>query len=176
MIFAAITIIYGCSKKSDSTSTPSTQSLFTCRSGGIIDTAAYSVNGQWFLASAFTPNGDGVNDVWRMYGTDNTHIHPPFTNYSLTVKNTSGTTLFTTTNFYSGWDGKNLSGNIVQGYYIADISFKNKYGTTANIKGYYITLYKDSCLNKDAAKDCFFGDQIDSVYGFINASREKICE
>ncbi len=51
-----------------------------------------------YVPNAFTPNGDGLNDVFRPAGTG---LH----NYRLEIYNRWGHTLFVTEDFLQGWDG-----------------------------------------------------------------------
>src|SRR5690606_28136500 len=63
------------------------------------------------IVNAFSPNGDGINDVW---------INPElnlYKNISVEVFDRNGVRLFHTTNPAEGWDGKNQHGQIVAGSY-----------------------------------------------------------
>ncbi len=51
-----------------------------------------------YIPNAFTPNGDGVNDLFRVYGT-------AFATTRLRVFNQWGQLLFITTDLAKGWDG-----------------------------------------------------------------------
>ena len=122
-----------------------------------------------YVPNAFTPNGDGLNDVFKS-------VCQNVSNYNLTIKDAFGFTLFTTTNPDDGWDGKNKSGATVQDYYNCSISLKdgngNNFSYTLTITSYQ---YQDGCLTKNCSH-CRFGDQIDPKLGFIYPTQEKICQ
>jgi gliding motility-associated-like protein len=115
-----------------------------------------------FAPNAFTPNGDGRNDVFGCVGMY-------FSNFLLTIKDQSGITIFSDTNISNQWDGKNLTGKIVKGYYTANISFKNIVGTTI-VKTMNITLYTDR--TSLSGGNCFYRDQINPKMGFIYQTQE----
>lgn len=52
-----------------------------------------------YFPTAFTPNNDGKNDLFRIRGADN------LTEYHLSVFNRFGQAVFETSNYLSGWDG-----------------------------------------------------------------------
>jgi gliding motility-associated-like protein len=53
-----------------------------------------------FVPSAFTPNGDGTNDVFKVLGTG------LITSLQLKIFNRYGQVVFETTEKNRGWDGK----------------------------------------------------------------------
>jgi gliding motility-associated-like protein len=115
-----------------------------------------------FVPNAFTPNGDGINDVFDCIGMY-------LSNFSLTIKDQSGVTLFSDTNISNHWDGTNLSGKVQKGYYNAVISFRNYSGTTIT-KSMIITLYTDPASLSGG--NCMFRDQINPKMGFIYPTQE----
>jgi gliding motility-associated-like protein len=68
-----------------------------------------------FIPNAFSPNDDGLNDVFKP-------ITRELEFYELTIVNRWGQILFTTQNIEEGWDGKNASA----GVYIAHLTYKVK--------------------------------------------------
>jgi len=77
--------------------------------------------GKIFLPNAFTPNDDGINDV---FGVDN-----PFAIEKmnlLEVIDRLGNTLFTTTDVFAKWDGKYKSKVVSPGVYLYRITFECK--------------------------------------------------
>jgi gliding motility-associated-like protein len=68
-----------------------------------------------FIPNAFSPNDDGLNDVFKP-------ITLELEFYELTIVNRWGQILFTTQNIEEGWDGKNASA----GVYIAHLTYKVK--------------------------------------------------
>jgi gliding motility-associated-like protein len=70
------------------------------------------------VPNAFTPNGDGINDVFKpaIYGTA--------VNYTMTIFNRWGQMIFKTRDPGKGWDGT-LSGELQpEGTYIWDCQFQ----------------------------------------------------
>jgi gliding motility-associated-like protein len=63
------------------------------------DTVYVKVFKDIFIPSAFTPNGDGKNDLWRIPSLQ------AFTSYELLVYNRFGQLVFQTKNQYQSWDG-----------------------------------------------------------------------
>lgn len=68
-----------------------------------------------FMPNAFSPNDDGLNDVFKP-------ITRELEFYELTIVNRWGQILFTTQNIEEGWNGKNASA----GVYIAHLTYKAK--------------------------------------------------
>lgn len=64
-----------------------------------------------FLPSGFSPNGDGVNDVFRLRS-------PPVQEFLLEVFNRKGQRLFSTTDMGSGWDGTSEGKEQPSGVYV----------------------------------------------------------
>lgn len=57
------------------------------------------------LPNAFTPNGDGINDIWRPRYTDSVET------MHVKIFNRFGQLLFESKEVYFEWDGKNGKGN-----------------------------------------------------------------
>ncbi len=82
-----------------------------------------------YLPSAFSPNGDGVNDVFRIkaFGLSKlTH---------LTVYNRWGSLVFTTSNMDSGWDGKQNGMAVAKGVYVWFLNGTDLTGTEVKQQG-----------------------------------------
>jgi gliding motility-associated-like protein len=52
------------------------------------------------IPNAFSPNGDGINDVWRITGTDQ------FPSVALSIFNRYGQLVYQSNNYNNSWDGK----------------------------------------------------------------------
>lgn len=86
-----------------------------------------------FLPSAFSPNGDGLNDVWEIYGDEN------LKNLEIKVFNRWGEVIFVTYSKNNKWDGTNFGMPLPVGTYI----WKAKYETSekkVEMKGYVAIL------------------------------------
>jgi gliding motility-associated-like protein len=81
------------------------------------------------MPSAFTPNGDVLNDVFKVK-------YPfPVKQFSMTIYNRYGEKVFETNNISEGWDG-NWKGTLqLQGTYVWIISFKGINNRQQNLKG-----------------------------------------
>ncbi|PCH68666.1 MAG: hypothetical protein COC01_03180 [Bacteroidetes bacterium] len=72
------------------------------------------------IPTVFTPNGDGENDVLAIY-------HKGIETFSLTIKNSVGTTIFETTDIDNYWDGQKDS-KTQQGRFKLTIEAKSSNG------------------------------------------------
>lgn len=102
---------------------------FDCRDTSFIDVRidyGYKV----FIPSAFTPNDDGLNDRFQVYGED-------VKDFSLNIFNRWGQLLYSSYDMENGWDGRTrLSENVVDGgLYIYAIKIKDKNGLDYTYKG-----------------------------------------
>jgi len=98
-----------------------------------------------FIPNAFTPNNDGFNDLWAVYGTD---IDPD--RFEMAVFNRWGEEVFQTTDLDEGWVGQSDDEKLdpTTWYYSLD-----------GVYAYRIVLYSESTNEKREIK------------GFINLTR-----
>ncbi|PLX23795.1 MAG: hypothetical protein C0599_03650, partial [Salinivirgaceae bacterium] len=87
------------------------------------DTVKIRVMGEFNPPSAFSPNGDGINDTCLIYGIDENF------SFSLKIYNRWGQLVFESKDagemLYEGWDGTNMNGNDVTigtYYYVIEYS------------------------------------------------------
>lgn len=86
---------------------------------------------EFYVPNAFTPNGDGKNDVWTPYGED---IDP--NNYQVDVFDRWGNNVFSTTVLGKGWDGTYTSSLTSQiDTYVWKVSLKDNQGNRHNFTG-----------------------------------------
>jgi gliding motility-associated-like protein len=88
--------------------------------GCIIEDTVWVRNGcdpSLYIPSIFTPNGDGINDFFRAYGTRISY-------YRLEIFNRWGDLLFTSDKIDQGWDGNHLNLPSPVGVYTYKISFE----------------------------------------------------
>ncbi|MCO4292163.1 gliding motility-associated C-terminal domain-containing protein [Solitalea sp. MAHUQ-68] len=83
------------------------------------------------ISNVFTPNGDGVNDLFKIEGVENSEN-------DLTVVNRYGSQIFRSTNYKNDWDGQGCS----DGTYFYLLKTKDKDGKVEVKKG-YITLIRN---------------------------------
>lgn len=82
-----------------------------------------------FIPTMFSPNGDGVNDVWSVIGSCINRIET-------TVYNQWGQMIFQSFNQGNGWDGT-YQGSVVpndQYVYVINVTYDN--GTTETFSGF----------------------------------------
>ncbi|RLD66821.1 MAG: hypothetical protein DRI84_03965 [Bacteroidetes bacterium] len=84
-----------------------------------------------WVPNAFTPNNDGVNDVFLPFIE---HVE----NYHLFIFNRWGELIFETQDYYKGWDGRYNGKNASQDTYIWRIDYTNYSGDNFNQYGYVI--------------------------------------
>ncbi|HYJ62489.1 MAG TPA: gliding motility-associated C-terminal domain-containing protein [Parafilimonas sp.] len=89
-----------------------------------------------FMPNAFTPNGDGLNDLFRI----------PLQNYnrliSFTIYNRWGEKIFTTQNISNGWNGMNKEYPAATGTYVYIIVMKSLDNKSTFTKKGYVTLIR----------------------------------
>jgi len=82
-----------------------------------------------YIPSAFSPNGDGLNETFGLVNGISTSI---FTFY---IFNRYGQLVFTTKDPFKKWDGKFKNKPCVSGMYIWMMTYKNKEGFIQTDKG-----------------------------------------
>ncbi|MBC5992118.1 T9SS type B sorting domain-containing protein [Pontibacter cellulosilyticus] len=87
-----------------------------------------------FIPSAFTPNGDGLNDVLEIKGKF-------IDSYTLKVYNSLGSVVFQSTGAATNWDGTYQGKPLPVGAYAYEITVKTEFGTTKRRTG-TITLLR----------------------------------
>lgn len=89
-----------------------------------------------FIPGAFTPNGDGKNDIFRV-------ISPfPYRDFEIIVFSRSGQIVFKSNSILNGWDGANKSGLLSPaGIYIWQVKYRNLNGQTVYRSGHLALLY-----------------------------------
>ena len=83
----------------------------------------------FYLPSAFTPNGDGLNDVVRPYLIGMKGL------YSFSVYNRWGHLIYFTNTYGDGWDGKHQNVTQAAGVYVWILRFYNADNKLVTEKG-----------------------------------------
>ncbi len=115
--------------------------LIVTHPNGCMDTTSQLIDifpsGELFMPNAFTPNGDGQNDIFipvaLLFGSND---------FSFSIWNRWGEQVFYSDNINTGWNGtKNNSGkNSPPGVYSYLIEFTDSRGATNLVKGYATLL------------------------------------
>lgn len=72
---------------------------------------------QLYIPNAFTPNGDGINDVFKP------ETDQPIVDYAMVIYNRWGNAVFKTNDINVGWDGTRNGGALPQDVYIYRITY-----------------------------------------------------
>jgi gliding motility-associated-like protein len=78
---------------------------------------------QLFVPNAFSPNGDGINDVFLITTSG-------LESFEMTIFNRWGEQVFNNQNYLQGWDGKNATNDV----YVVQITYKLKGKPTETVK------------------------------------------
>lgn len=81
------------------------------------------------MPNAFTPNGDGINDVYRAK-----QGHENIVSFRATIFNRRGERLFQWTDIDGGWDGTHHGHLVSDGVYYVKVEAKGADGQHFNIK------------------------------------------
>ena len=87
------------------------------------DTVNVKVLGNIKIPNAFSPNGDGINDSWRIDGLS------AYTDCDVSVYNRYGAELFRTRGYQQQWDGKNKGTILPSGTYYYVIALNDGFRT-----------------------------------------------
>ena len=93
-----------------------------------------------FVPDAFSPNGDGVNDVFRVVSSGDN-----ITNFSMQVFDRWGELVFESSDINKGWDGQLRNQLAPAGTYVWKITYhlsspSNTYGSTISKHGTVILI------------------------------------
>jgi len=87
--------------------------------GSWSNTIKVEVEGKLLIPDVFTPNGDGINDEWKIR---NVQFHPF---QQAVIYNRHGQVVYECKNEFIPWDGR-INGEIIQGTYLYQITFDSK--------------------------------------------------
>jgi gliding motility-associated-like protein len=111
--------------------------LIATNAGGCSDTAYLTIvvlNESFLLVpNVFSPNGDGINDEFKVQ-------YQYITEFNMTIANRWGTILYETANIDQGWDGKHNGNMCADGTYYYIIKAKGIEGKEYNLSG-HLTMF-----------------------------------
>lgn len=90
--------------------------------GSAADEVAVKVYSDLFIPNSFTPNGDGINDRFRVLPLDNYKV------LRFLVFNRWGSIVYSATDFTNGWDGNSKGMPQQSGSYIYHLELQNSSG------------------------------------------------
>ncbi|MCQ2285339.1 MAG: gliding motility-associated C-terminal domain-containing protein [Bacteroidales bacterium] len=90
-----------------------------------------------YIPNAFTPNGDGLNDEFKIQVPEDLNI----SNFEMSIFEPSGRLIFHSKNETQGWDGNFQGGKSSQGTYFYVVTYKDRVGEKHVEKGQLI-LYR----------------------------------
>lgn len=121
---------------------------------------------------AFTPNGDGINDLFLPIIKDKNDL--VFMRFEVFNRKRKKTYFSTIDNNTKGWDGKNADG-VKLGTDIYAWTFSGTTNTGAKVQWEGEVLLFKNCYDKLQPKKCNFGDMIIPGQGFVIPTREIQC-
>jgi gliding motility-associated-like protein len=102
--------------------------------GNASSTVSVHVYKDIFLPGAFSPNADGLNDVYHLFKLDSYQL------ISFAIFNRVGTKVFSTTNAGIGWDGNFRGAPQSAGNYVYYLEMKQGNGKKINRKGSIVLI------------------------------------
>lgn len=108
-----------------------------------------------FIPNIFTPNGDGLNDIWRICPYNGSNLYP---NSTVKIYSSMGFLLTQWNGFSSGWDGEYNGGYLDNGKYSYEITFNSTQKKTGCLCLYRCMVTSISDTNEACAKNCTSND------------------
>ena len=89
---------------------------------------------EFFIPSAFTPNGDGLNDLYFVQAN-----FVPRT-FEMSILNRNGDLVFLTRDMNIGWDGQHHGQTLPSGVYVCIIKYTDRHGNIQKKQGQLLLL------------------------------------
>ena len=89
---------------------------------------------EFFIPSAFTPNGDGLNDLFYVKA----NFEPK--SYELSIFNRNGDLVFITRDLNTGWDGSLHGKTLAHGMYVYVIKYRDTQGVEQKKQGQVLLI------------------------------------
>lgn len=131
-----------------------------------------TLTGLWYyLASAFTPNGDGINDELRLYYNNRLNVDSS----TITIWDMNGNGVFEGT-INEKWNGKDLKGVLCPaGHYPLYLKLRTTAGQQINTCGCVTILnYKGNCIYTGGYAYAV-PDELDTATGYTLATLDHLC-
>jgi gliding motility-associated-like protein len=167
VLFTAFVVFaFNCKKNKSTTNTAYCKTCSTTLISYKIDTDSV----YYFLPTAFTPNGDGINDIFSLV------FHNLVVDSStLTIWDMSGNEVFSG-NIGTRWDGRNLSGNkCAAGNYLVHVYLRTNKGVIFSTCACVTILqYTGNCIKTNGIT-YYFPDQLNIDSGFVFHTNDVLC-
>ena len=182
LLCLCFTLYISCKKSSDKSNTNTTiTNTFadSLRKSCTLPFVGVGDSSNFYLATAFTPNGDGVNDLYKIIGKTS-----DIASFLMTIYDTTGKLVFQTNNAARAWDGTDTSTGKQSTKYkfyveVAYTTTGNKSASAGTFLFLLSTNITLGCINivKADSSSYEFGDQFNIVTGFNPAftSGESYC-
>jgi gliding motility-associated-like protein len=159
-------------KKSDSAPVQNLATCTTC-SNTLLEQTPDTLTGAWYyLPTAFTPNGDGLNDVFQLYySRDKFNVDSS----TITIWDLNGNGVFKG-NINERWDGKDLKGvRSPTGHYPLYLKLRTTAGVQITACGCVsILAYKGTCIFTGGVR-YYLPDELDTARGFTYPTYDHLC-
>lgn len=109
-----------------------------------------------YAPNVFSPNGDGVNDIYGPIGMN-------ISSLTLTIKDTNQNVLYIGNGVNSSWDGKVNNQIQPETFYEARIQATLCNSTVDTTTCFYLGKYTNGCIPKYTSSPILFMDQVDPV-------------
>lgn len=168
-------IVMGCKKSHNATTTQTGNLLDSCKNVVVLKA---NDSTYFCLPTAFTPNGDGLNDYYFPIAANPGF----FSGYEMYIyQSGTNTVVYHSTDIHGKWDGKDLTGKLCTAYKY-DISLTVKYdSTTINTCSFLFLLPYNTSKGCATAQQSdiasyIFPDQIDPGSGqHPYSTKEVLC-
>lgn len=126
----------------------------------------------FYLPMAITPNGDNLNDTYRLIHVSATGATDQVSEFKLEIRD-KNKKIFSTVNTDFGWTGVDESGIPVTGAFRVNLRLGINGGATKKYDT-WVRVIRDGCVPKEMAS-YVFSDMVDARYGVVYETQEQFC-
>lgn len=142
----------------------------------LFDPADFTFSGDsstFALPMAITPNGNNINDLYRLYIFGPTFPNDEATEFRIEIKR-DNEKLYSTEDPFFTWNGTSSSGKSITGIVDVYITLGIN-GKSPKNYSTHLHIIRDNCVPQ-ALSTYLFGDMIDARYGAIYETQETFCQ